>query len=88
MGKFFSKKKEQDAKSTHWLQDGRPRGRSEPIIPTQPSIVEPRRSLSLFSEQQVGNRIISILPESWTKKKETTDDGPYGHLTYSKLKKH
>ena len=86
MGIFFSKKKKKDNKRTPWLQDSRPRGSSEPIVPTQPSIVEPRRSLSLFSEQQVGNRIISMLPESWTKKKD--EEGPYDHLTYPKLKKH
>ena len=78
MGKFFSKKK--PAAETDILHDRRRRGYSEPIIPTQP-IIAPRRRLSLLTDHQVGNKIISILPDKWVKRKKKKDEDPYAHLT-------
>ena len=82
MGKFFSKK--EPSAETDILNDRRRRGYSEPIIPTQPIIAnERRRTLSLLTDHQVGNRIISILPDRWVKrkKKEKKEPDPYAHLT-------
>ena len=80
MGKFFSKK--ESGVETDILNDRRRRGYSEPIIPTQP-IIAPRRRLSLLTDHRVGNRIISILPDRWVKrkKKEKKEPDPYAHLT-------
>ena len=80
MGKFFSKK--EPSIETDILNDRRRRGYSEPIIPTQP-IIAPQRRLSLLTDHRVGNRIISILPDKWVKrkKKEKKEPDPYAHLT-------
>ena len=80
MGKFFSKK--EPSIETDILNDRRRRGYSEPIIPTQP-IIAPQRRLSLLTDHRVGNRIISILPDKWgkRKKKEKKEPNPYAHLT-------
>jgi len=80
MGKFFSKK--EPSIETDILNDRRRRGYSEPIIPTQP-IIAPQRRLSLLTDHRVGNRIISILPDKWVKrkKKEKKEPNPYAHLT-------
>jgi len=80
MGKFFSKRKPNvDADI---LRDQRRRGYSEPIIPTQP-IIAPQRRLSLLTDHRVGNKVISILPDKWVKrkKKEKKEPDPYAHLT-------
>ena len=80
MGKFFSKK--EPSIETDILNDRRRRGYSEPIIPTQP-IIAPQRRLSLLTDHRVGNRITSILPDKWVKrkKKEKKEPNPYAHLT-------
>ena len=78
MGKFFSKK--ESAVETDILNDRRRRGYSEPIIPTQP-IIAPQRRLSLLTDHRVGNRIISILPDKWVKRKKKEKPDPYAHLT-------
>jgi len=80
MGKFFSKK--EPSIETDILNDRRRRGYSEPIIPTQP-IIAPQRRLSLLTDNRVGNRIISILPDKWVKRKKKgkKEPDPYAHLT-------
>ncbi len=80
MGKFFSKRKP-DVEADI-LHDQRRRGYSEPIIPTQP-IIAPQRRLSLLTDHRVGNKVISILPDKWVKrkKKEKKEPDPYAHLT-------
>ena len=80
MGKFFYKK--EHAVEIDILNDRRRRGYSEPILPTQSIIAnERRRALSLFTDHQIGNRIISILPERWVKRQKKTEYDPYAYLT-------